>query len=240
MAQQLFDENRWQKVIQKPDWYLEFMPYTKEVYERLKEGSPERSQFNKKARNFFEKAFEDGRLALASSGPDFDGQRQPIDTVVIHHTSWRPGYDLDFMNMTHLLNIYATYYFNPAEGDRSLKGQPIWSNHFRHGKMSFLGYHWLMRMDGSFERLLDDERIGWHAGNWDINTRSVGICLDNDYEKTDPSDEILRKLAAHIRQHYPDAKLIGHCQARSGTICPGGNFMGGWKDKLIEYLTDGT
>jgi len=219
---------------------MRFIPYVNKVYEQLKEGSPERSDFNKTVRQFFEKAFEEGRLALASAGPDLDEQRQPIDTIVIHHTSGQPGYSLSFMNMTHLLNIYATYYFDPRdERDKSLRGQPIWSNHSRDGRPNFLSYHWLMRMDGIFERLLDDNQIGWQAGDWGTNTRSIGICLDNDYESQDPSDEILRRLAAHIKSHYPDAKkVIGHCEVRPGTICPGGNFIGGWKAKLLEYLTD--
>lgn len=218
---------------------MEFIPYSKKVYEQLEEDSQKRSSFNKTVRQFFEKAFEDGRLALAADGPDLDEQRQAVDTIVIHHTSSNPGYSLSFMNMTHLLNIYAPYYYSPRDNrDKSLKGQPIWSSHFRAGKPSFLAYHWLMRMDGSFERLLDDNQIGWHSGNWDINTRSIAICLDNDYENQDPSDEILHRLAAHIKEHYPGVdNTIGHCEARSGTICPGANFLDGWKNNLLSYLS---
>jgi N-acetyl-anhydromuramyl-L-alanine amidase AmpD len=96
-----------------------------------------------------------------------------------------------------------------------------------------------MRMDGSFERLLDDDKVGWQAGNWDINKRSVAICLDNDYENQDPSDEILKKLAKFIKKNYPKiqpGKIVGHCEARQGTICPGINFKIIWKSKLLELL----
>lgn len=260
-----FDENYWSKIIEKPDWYMEFVPFADSAYKKLKDGSPERDHFTKTVRHFFETAFDEGRLALADRGPNLDEERQPVNTVVIHHTSSQPGYSLSFMNMTHLLNIYAKYYYQPRDDrEKALRGQPIWSGHFRGGKPSFLAYHWLMRMDpvrgknlkksagsqgasrasnggdGRFERLLDDDQIGWHAGNWDINKRSVAICLDNDYEKQDPADEVLRRLAAHIKKHYPGCKIIGHREARAGTICPGTNFLSAWKPKLLEYLSNGS
>jgi N-acetyl-anhydromuramyl-L-alanine amidase AmpD len=100
----------------------------------------------------------------------------------------------------------------------------------------FWGYHWLMRKDGSFENLLPDNQIGWHAGNWDINKRSIGICLDNDYENKDPKDETLQKLADFIKDNYPNKVTIGHCEARRGTICPGKNFLDGWKKNLLSYI----
>ena len=177
---------------------------------------------------------------MASKGPNLDEQRQPVDTIVIHHTSNHPGYRLTYLNAVHLLNIYAPYFANPIDQqEKSLKGEPLWSGHFKDGKQVFWGYHWLMRMDGTPTRLLDDNQLGWHAGNWEINRRSVAICLDNDYEKQNPSDNILQKLAAHIKDHYPNVEsqnIIGHCEAREGTICPGGHFLSEWKPKLLERL----
>jgi hypothetical protein len=230
-----FDESHWSKVIGQPDWPREFQRFAEEARRRYQPDSPPAEELNKKVRHFFETALQDGRVYLGKDGPDFDKERQPADTIVIHHTSAKPGYMLSYLNATQLLNIYVPYY-------AAQKSQPIWSGHFHNGRQVFWGYHWLMRMDGSFERLLDDELIGWHAGNWDINRRSIGICLDNDYENQEPTDELLRKLAGFIRQTYPDIKpdkIIGHCEARTGTICPGKNFLKTWKPELVEYLSDG-
>ena len=233
-----FDENHWVQAIKKPDWYLEFVPYARKTVEGLNQN--EKDEFNKTVRHFFEQALQDNLVALATNGPDLDAERKPIDTIVIHHTSAQPGYRLSYMEATQLLNVYAPYYMSPTIAEeRNLKGAAIWSGHFREGRQTFLCYHWLMRMDGSIERLLDDDKIGWHAGNWEINKRSVAICLDNDYEDQDPADDILQKLAAHIQKHYPDIKpqnIIGHCEARTGTICPGSNFLIGWKTLLLEMF----
>jgi hypothetical protein len=242
MAGWSFDESYWQEVIKKPDWYLEFIPYFQKAQASLSKDSSELSQFKKTIRTFFEEQFNTGKLALAKEGPDLDAQRQPIDTIVIHHTSSKPGYRLPFMNITQLLNIYAPYYMNPTvREERDLKGTAIWSSHFREGKPSFLAYHWLLRMQGTFERLLDDEQLGWHAGNWEINKSSVAICLDNDYENMCPTNDILKILATHIKQNYPQVRpdrIIGHCEARKGTTCPGKHFMSEWKPILIKYIRE--
>jgi N-acetyl-anhydromuramyl-L-alanine amidase AmpD len=144
------------------------------------------------------------------------------------------------MNAVQLLNIYAPYFMNPTvREERGLKGKAIWSGHFRDGSQSFLAYHWLMRADGQAKRLLDDNQIGWHAGNWKINRRSIAICLDNDYSEKDPDDELLKKLADFIRQNYPQIEpmnIIGHCEAREGTACPGKNWLTNWKIKLLNYV----
>lgn len=241
-----FDKGHWLKVIARPDWYLELIPWFKQVQDSLGEASEEANQFRKTIRHFFEEQLEAGKVALAAEGPDFDAEREPIDTIVIHHTSALPGYRLSYMNAVQLQNVYAPHFANSKDGqNKYFKGQPtwegnpIWSGHFRNGRPSFLVYHWLMRMDGKFERLLEDSQIGWHAGNWEINRRSIAICLDNDYEEQDPTDEILQKLADFIKNTYPlvkPDKIIGHCEARDGTICPGTNFKTVWKTKLLSYI----
>jgi hypothetical protein len=235
-----FDHEYWQSIISKSTWYFDYAEFLKSAKNSLGEESEEFAKLRRKIREFFEQQLLANKVNLAKSGPDLDSGREPIDTIVIHHTSGKPGYRLSYMNAVQLTNIYAPYFANPTDKrERSLMGQPIWSGHFLEGKPSFIGYHWLMRMEGKFERLLKDDQIGWHAGNWNINKRSVGICLDNDYEDQDPSSEILQKLAVHIKNNYGFVKsdnIIGHREARKGTICPGTNFLSGWKKELLKYL----
>lgn len=241
-----FDEAYWLEAIKKPDWYIEFVPWAKRIQDSLGEDSKESNEFRKTIRHFFEAELLKRNVALAGSGPDFDAERLLIDTIVIHHTSAAPGYRLSYMNAVQLLNIYASHFANSKSGDNkhfpgqpAWPGNPVWSGHFIDGEQVFYCYHWLMRMDGSFERLLDDKQIGWHAGNWQINRRSVAICLDNDYEKQDPTDEILENLAAFIRDKYDKIsidKIIGHSEASHKTICPGANFKNVWKTNLVGLV----
>jgi hypothetical protein len=235
-----FDTSYWAQKIKSPDWYLELVPYFQKQVKNLENKSAKQEQFRKTVRKFFEAALKEDKVALAESGPDLDQPRMPVDTIVIHHTSAKPGYELDFMNAVQLLNVYAPYFMAPSvKEERGLKGGAIWSGHFRHGKQVFWLYHWLMRMDGRFERLLADEELGWHSGNWEINKKSIAICLDNDYEKICPTDQTIGFLAEHIKQNYPkvDAKNIkGHCECREGTDCPGTHFITEWKPRLLEML----
>jgi hypothetical protein len=192
-------------------------------------------------RGFFEAALKDGSLALGNSGQNLDAQRQSVDTIVIHHTSDEPGYSLSRMNTVQMLNVYVPYFNNPTTpGEEKLKGQPLWSNHVRDGQPVFYLYHWLMRMDGKAERLLEDDELGWHAANLEVNRRSVAICLDNDYEKQDPSPKILQNLARFIVEHYPQVtpeRIFGHSEvSKIDTVCPGTNFVGGWKGSLLKLI----
>ena len=201
--------------------------------------SPEYDSIKKDIRHFFEKALLENKIQLAADGPNMDVERQQIDTVVIHHTSHTPGYRLSYMNAVQLLNVYAAYFCKPSDDEKSLTGKPVWSNHLQEGQPVFYVYHWLLRMDGRAERLLADNHIGWHAGNWDVNTRSVGICLDNDYEFADPEPATLKMLAQFIKKHYPQitAKdIIGHHEAGNHTVCPGRNWLTGWKPQLLNYF----
>lgn len=225
-----FDEAYWLKVIKHPDWYLEFYDFASKIQMARQNDKDKLHELSKQIRHFFEEALVDSKVALGKDGYDFDQERQPVDRVVIHHTSHEPGYRLSYLNAVHLLNIYVPVY---AKGVNP--GQPIWSGHFKDDQQVFWGYHWLMRMDGKFEKLLEDNQIGWHAGNWAINKRSIGICLDNDYENQDPTDDILQKLAKFIKEKYPGAKIIGHCEATK-TTCPGTDFLKVWKSKLLNYL----
>lgn len=242
---EFFDENRWREVIKKPDWYVRLYPELQELRRRWEaETDPGKAAAIKKhVRGFFEAALQEGTIALAADGPDLDAQRKPVDTVIVHHTSSEPGYRLSYMNAVHMLNIYVPYFMNPTdETERQLRHAPLWSNHVRAGgRPVFYAYHWLMRMDGTFERLLEDDELGWHAANWDVNCRSIAICLDNDYEKKDPDEKILRALADFIREQYPDVdasrRIFGHSEVSGQlTICPGGNFVDGWKQDLHRYV----
>ena len=177
---------------------------------------------------------------LAAEGNDLDIERKPIDTIVIHHTKNLPGMTLDRLNAMHLLRIYGRYFANPTDvREKHLKGQPVWSGHFYEGRQVFWGYHWLIREDGSQKHNLKDNYIGWQAGNWDINTRSVGICIDDDLSNKEPGDKVINSLAELIGSRYKNIsedRIFGHCDVNKQTDCPGHLFHESWRQKLLQKL----
>jgi hypothetical protein len=149
---------------------------------------------------------------------------------------------LSLLDAMHLLRLYVPVYQNPpADVAAELKNQPLYSGHFDEtGRQVFRAYHWLVRQDGTTERLLEDDKIGWQAGDWDENCRSVAICIDDDLTDARPTPDALEAVAQIIEQHYSQLSISpdtvkGHNEVVD-TICPGREFIGGWKTQLLDRL----
>lgn len=176
----------------------------------------------------FTDLLEEGAIALGQTGPNWDADRQAIDTVVVHHTGSKEPMDLARLNALHLLNLYVPKYRNPGPDIEVIGGTPVYSGHANEsGRQVFYGYHWLVRADGSREHLLPDEAIGWQAGDWDVNTRSVAVCFDGDFEDGgQPSNPALESAAELIADSYSQVesvRVLGH-GAIVQTACPGSEF----------------
>ena len=81
-----------------------------------------------------------------------------------------------------------------------------------------IGYHYVIRRDGTVEKGRDEEVVGAHVAGF--NERSIGICMvggvdANDHTKaknnfTQPQFDSLKKLLAELKQRYPSAVIQGH------------------------------
>lgn len=225
------DEQAFSRVLEREDWYLELY----HQYERLTKDPEALEEFYA----LIERQLAAGTVALGETGPDWDRERTPVDTVVIHHTHCPPGITRERLSAMHLIRLYAANYASPAPSEYHVQGDAIFSKHFYGGRQVFYAYHWIVRMDGTTERLLADNELGWHAGNWDVNRRSVGIVLDNNFEDAMPSQAVLDGLARLIREQYPHVppeRLFGHREVNPKTTCPGNGFLGGWKQKVLRDL----
>jgi hypothetical protein len=219
-----FDEQEWDKLAQDPLWYAgQLGREAQELIEYADEDKEHRSDIKKVVRAYFTDRLERGMIALAETGENEDAERKLVDTVVIHHTSGTASnYTLPYLNATQLLRIYVPAYL--ADGRHHKK--PLWSGHFYNGKQVFWGYHWFIFPDGRAERILPDSAIGWHAGNWEVNTRSVGICFAGNFMEQPPNPAMLQACQQIITEHYNDPvmRLIGHKEAPRDTTCPGDTF----------------
>jgi hypothetical protein len=64
-----FDEKRWEKVIQRPDWYLEFNDFAQKARLKAEPESKPQKRLNKQVRRFFEAALRDGTSTFLASRP---------------------------------------------------------------------------------------------------------------------------------------------------------------------------
>lgn len=226
---------RWSRIITDPDWYVTIWPQYQKLEEQYRDApANEKANIKEQLYGFFEVHLKDQSICVGSSGPDWDTERKPIDTVVMHHSSLPSGITHDRLSAIHLLRLYASYYANPAASEADITGQCIYSGHFANGKPVFYAYHWLIREDGTAEQLLADNEVGWHAGNWEINCRSIGICFDADLTNVAPTPEALA-AAKQVIQNYEIApeRVLAHREVNTKTSCPG-DLYDEWKSALVS------
>jgi hypothetical protein len=239
-------KNRWAGLLKNPDWYLTIVPELEKMNREFSiKPEEEKDGYKKELYDFFELHLKNNDIALENDPPNTDAERKPIDTIVIHHTSNPPGMSAERLSAIELARLYAQQFYGPKrEADKSMKGRPIYSGHMRNGRQVFWPYHWFVRKNGGVERLLENREIGWQAGNWDINCRSVAICFDGDYENNQPADIELRAAAKLIRENYPQVsreRIIGHREVNPKVTCPSNLFLSeadrrGWKEDLLSFV----
>lgn len=159
---------------------------------------------------------------------DFDSEREPINTLVIHHTEGRPQVDLDELNTLGFLLQYAQEFLKGGLIlDQPITDKAVGSGHYRDGRQVFYPYHWIIKPSGEAVRLLDDKNIGWHAGNWEVNKRSIGVALAGNFDNTPPPENQIEGLTKLIRDEYAfinPQKILGHYEINSRKTCPGITF----------------
>lgn len=240
-----FDFRRWRDDILKPDWYLKIVPELTVLDHLWRTDKTSYEKTKERVYDFFEEALLNGRVNLGRTGEDWDNERQPIDTVVLHHTSNPPGLRKSRLSAIELVRLYAKYYAKPEyEEDRHIVGQPIYSGHFRNGEQVFWPYHWLVHRYGSCEQLLWNNETGWQSGSWNVNCRSVAICFDGDFENSEPSELELATAAYIVSKYYGHLnirRIVGHCEVKENRTCPSTLFLRnghgeGWKAKLLAMI----
>ena len=149
--------------ISKPDWYLLVLPYLKWL---LSDNLENKNNLKQEIYNYFTEKYKNNQIYISNEWPDFDTERKIISKVIIHHTHNMPWMSLDLLSAIEIIQLYGPYFMNPyIEWDNSIKWKWIYSWHFRDWKQVFWPYHWIIREDWSYERLLYDNEIWWHA--WD-------------------------------------------------------------------------
>lgn len=95
--------------------------------------------------------------------------------------------------------------------------------HLKRG-FSGIGYHFLVRKNGTIERGRAENLVGAHAaGN---NSNSIGICFEGNFE-TESMGEAQKnagaELVEYLKQKYSIDTVVRH-KDLAATACPGKNF----------------
>lgn len=150
---------------------------------------------------------EDLRRKLQVTGSNGRRKLRDVTHAVIHHTA---------------MNV-------PKNIEGHLKG--IAAYHVRKGWRR-IGYHVAIAPDGTRYLLNDFEEKVWHAGNYEMNLKSIGVVLLGNLESNRPTPEAIASLWGYLDElttRRPDMpKLLRdtiktHSEVRyRPTACPGG------------------
>ena len=145
------------------------------------------------------------RIHLKETYLDIDynqlSNRSETDQVVIHHTG------------------------NPTDDD--LSAAEINASHKARG-WSCIGYHYVIRKDGTVEQGRPHWTVGAHA--YGENSHTIGIHVCGNFEIGEPTSEQIESLAMLLANLCTDYGLpidrdhiVGHRELM-GTACPGANL----------------
>ena len=98
--------------------------------------------------------------------------------------------------------------------------------HHDRGFQNGIGYHYVVRRDGSIELGRPLEMIGAHVVGH--NRHSIGICYEGglnsfgeDADTRTPEQKVtLRKLLEELHRKFPKALIVGHRDLNPGKRCP--------------------
>lgn len=86
------------------------------------------------------------------------------------------------------------------------------------GRKVYAGYHILVHLDGSYERIRPDAHRGQHCKQHNMNNRAISICYVGGRDaggkpcdtRTEAQKRTLLTLVKTMRGKYPKAQICGH------------------------------
>lgn len=137
-------------------------------------------------------------------------------------------------NITHIVLHYSATY-----EDQNLTVKDIDKMHKARG-WSGVGYHYVIRRDGTIETGRPEKQVGAHVGGQ--NSGKIGICcIGGLNRKTGPNVGVDNRTPAQIQAtvqlvksilaRHPKAKVVGH-RDLAPTQCPGFDVIPWWAAAL--------
>ena len=120
--------------------------------------------------------------------------------------------------------------------DQQSSAAQIDSWHRQRGFHLGIGYHYVIRRDGTLEMGRPEYMVGAHCKNH--NQHSIGVCYEGGLDiRGDPADtrteaqkRTMRQLVDELRQRYPKAIVVGHHNLNPLKACPCFDAIKEYKD----------
>lgn len=140
-----------------------------------------------------------------------------VDRIVIHCSDTPNGRTLFTGKPSDRNYITPVMEIDSWHKARGFKRLPNWRSRLNPG-LSSIGYHYVVYTRGFVETGRHVDEIGAHAEGY--NSTSIGICLIGRDQFTPEQWNALDHLVDSLREIYPQAKVVGHCQLNAAKTCP--------------------
>ena len=128
-------------------------------------------------------------------------RKTPIDTIMLHCTATPADREV---TRAELDNWHRVARFEPYVDSA--------------GRCTYAGYHLLVHLNGTYERLRPDAHRGQHCPGHNMNNRAVAVCYVGGTDangrptdtRTSAQKRTLLTLLRTLRARYPDAAIVGH------------------------------
>jgi len=100
-----------------------------------------------------------------------------------------------------------------------------------------IAYHYLLDLNGDYIKTREERDIGYHAGIWTSNAKSVAICLLGNFSKHNPTKAMLNRLRILVldisaRHNLTRDQWKFHKDVKA-TQCPGLNLV---KKEVLDFV----
>jgi len=182
--------------------------------------------------------------ALTATGFFLDGGRANAQYIL---ETWEPPIRKLFLNFKDYeerpsTEVIVVHHAGFPEGDKDSSAEDIHKFHQEVRGWAGIGYHFVIRKDGTIEQGRKLTAVGAHVSGH--NKNSVGICVAGNFDFVKPDDtqlDSLKLLTAWLCQKYklnPTKRgvIVGH-RDLGKTRCPGENLYKKL-DELRRYCRD--
>lgn len=130
-----------------------------------------------------------------------------------------------------LLVVHHDAMFVPARGYNTMERIKTEAKFHVANGWNHISYHYQIDNLGDVYQCLPETEVGYHAGNYPVNLKSIAVCLHGNFEVQEPTKKqlaALKEFITWITTKRPDLPLIvkgtvkGHRDIKA-TACPGKN-----------------
>lgn len=133
---------------------------------------------------------------------------------------------------------FLVIHCSAIQGSLEIGANEIDKHHRSERGFDRIGYHYVIKQDGTIEKGREEKEIGAHA--FGFNKGSLGICLVGGVDDlNEPKNNFtkiqfdsLYRLLNQLKEKYPDAKILGHRDLPNvQKRCPCFDVMRWWSTK---------